>query len=612
MRIILDCEANGLNPDRIWCVVAKDYDTKEVFHFDRCWEDYEPLRQFILRNRDSTFIGHYFLGYDRRVLNSLISHGVEVVKPSQVIDTLVLSRMFDFSIAGGHGLAAWGERFGIAKPEIAQWDRYDPGMLHRCDRDVAINEKLFEKYEKYVDSERWKLPLKIEMSAANFCNDLHQNGFPFDKPAAETLVSRWEEERDEINRGFAEDFKTRFRAIKVIRPVLTKAGTIHRGDFRWYDGDLGIFSVGCPFTLIESVEFNPGSKQQVIDRLWDAGWHPYNRTAGHADYLRTRKNLRTVERTEYFNRYGWKIDEQNLATLPPEAPKSAKKLVRWLGLTGLISQLKNHLSLYNQETGSVRGEFNSIGAWSQRVAHSGPNMANLSKLREVRSLWKAHKDHVLVGCDAAGIQFRVLAHLVNDPDFIQATCYGVKEDGTDIHSVVWKKTSPACPSRDDAKNFNYAYVLGVRPPKVSQMWKCTVPEAIEAIGMFQNSYPGLAELQNVRIPSEAERGYFEGLDGRFVKQSEARLVLAGHLQNGEKVIMSLARMLAEDKMKQKGLEYVYVNWVHDEFQISCPLEQAEEIGMIHKIAIQDAGKILRLNAPMDGEFKVGRSWDETH
>jgi DNA polymerase-1 len=612
MRIILDIEANGLKPDKIWCAVAQDIDTDKMYYFDKVWLNASPLQRFLAEA--TSMVGHNFLGYDLAVLNKLLRAGLF---PDKVIDTLVVSRLINFRNPGGHSLENWGTYFGTIKPEQEQWDVYEDKMLYRCEQDVLINRKLFDLHRKYIESDVWKLAMKIEHSSADYCRRLSENGFPFDIKAAKVLQQTWEAELQTLLEAFQRDFPPRYELVREITPVLTKSGKLHSKDFRWYDGipDSG-FSAGASFSLVRPLIFDPASKQQCIDRLWEAGWKPIERTDGHKDFLKLRKRDRDPIRGDHFARYGWKLSKLNLDSLKPDAAPGAHGLVRWLELTGLLNALKGWIELYDPDTNRIHGRFHSIGAWSGRMAHSNPNMANASTLGEVRSLWTSTNNTVLVGCDAAGIQLRVLAHYINDERFTHALVFGDKKTHDDIHTRNAQALGRICLTRasprDDAKTFIYAFLLGAGVGKVAEIFECNTRDAQAAVDSFVSAYPGLLDLKQTRIPRDAKRGYFEGLDGRFVRQSEERLILAGYLQNGESVIMRLARMKWEDVLRKANIWYEPVNHIHDEWQTLAKPEDADFIGQTQAAAIAWAGNRLNLNCPMAGEYKIGTDWSLTH
>ena len=103
MKVILDIETDGLKPTQVHCVVAKDIDTNEVYTFPP-----PRLHGFSAWARQvDKFIMHNGISYDAPVLNNLLG---TIIKPSQVIDTLILSQLIYPLIDGGHSLKMWGIR----------------------------------------------------------------------------------------------------------------------------------------------------------------------------------------------------------------------------------------------------------------------------------------------------------------------------------------------------------------------------------------------------------------------------------------------------------------------------------------------------------------------
>lgn len=127
----------------------------------------DPERiQKLIGDPKNVIIGHSFIGYDKRALEKL---GFEF--NAQIIDTLGLS-WYLFADRGRHGLASWGEDFGIPKPEIDDWEglTYEE-YAHRCNEDVKINLNLWIKiYNLLVELYDGNLEEMIKV--INLCNFL--------------------------------------------------------------------------------------------------------------------------------------------------------------------------------------------------------------------------------------------------------------------------------------------------------------------------------------------------------------------------------------------------------------------------------------------------------
>ncbi len=101
--------------------------------------------QKLFGNTDNTIVMHNGICYDKPVLEKM---GIEV--KAQLIDTLPLS-YYLYSEREKHGLAVWGEFFGVPKPEIDNWEglTYEE-YKHRCEEDVKINTNLWLMILKYL------------------------------------------------------------------------------------------------------------------------------------------------------------------------------------------------------------------------------------------------------------------------------------------------------------------------------------------------------------------------------------------------------------------------------------------------------------------------------
>ena len=233
---------------------------------------------------------------------------------------------------------------------------------------------------------------------------------------------------------------------------------------------------------------------------------------------------------------------------------------------------------------------------------------------EFRALWTVPSGSKLVGVDADSIQLRIFAHLCEDERLIQAIERGRKEDQTDIHSMNKNIIGAICKTRDTAKTYIYAQLLGAQLAKIAEIFGCTRKEAEEAQNRILDFYPGWKKLLNGRLAREGFRKYIEGLDGRMVILPESRLALTAHLQSGEKIIMAHAARLWTKAAEYEQIQYKPVNWVHDEWQ-SEVLDvngMPERLGQLQIEGIRLAGVDLNMCIKLDGNAKIGSNWSETH
>jgi DNA polymerase-1 len=673
MRVVFDLEANGLKPDKIWVIVCHELDTGET-HVFRKPQDSEAQADFARYASGVTrWYGHNCIDYDCRVVNRLLGHCFDAYSSFRsVTDTVVASRTTNYLRSQGHGLEAYGEEFGVPKPEIYDWSEYSEELVNRCIEDVRINTLLVRKLQRFLDSERWAEALETEHFLQWVCNDLNSNGFPFNRDKALQVQAQIEKELAQIDEGLSDAFPPRIVPIREITPKETKHGTLNLQDFRFlrtarfsdvlsasHSGpggvlDLSDYSAGAPFTLIEYTPFSAASPKQIVERLNEAGWKPEEKTKGHKDVEKELSQLRRKRgsperrkeleaKLEQYRLTGWKVSETNLDTLPDTAPPAAQSLARRLKLASRRSTLQTWIDAYDETTGCVHGKFWHIGAWTHRMAHSDPNLGNPPKFNpeqpdktpyadDMRRMWTAGEDEYVVGVDAEGIQMRIFAHYAEDDELIHALVAGRKEDGTDPHSVNKRALGAPCQSRDSAKTYYYAWVLGVGVDKGAEILECSRAEAKEANENFIEKYPGIKFIKTRVIPEDAAKGFFEGLDGRCVyiygddEDQRRHFAFAGYLQNGEKIIMSRALRIWYPKLL-KFPGFKIRNFVHDEWQfcVKRDYDVALEAANIVSDSIAEAGKILKLRCPMAGSIlatqkgpdgkprmAIGDNWMETH
>jgi DNA polymerase-1 len=633
VRVVCDIETDSLTPSVIWVIVTKDIDTGEVYTHISPFSEFRKMARSFTR-----VVGHNFLGFDIHAIRNLL--GVEI-DPDIVVDTAVVSRFLNFDIDGGHSLAAWGQRLGCPKYDFHDFSKLSAEMIRYCKQDVEVNYKLYKRFERYIDNDRFKRALNTEHQMSLICNEIRDNGFFFNKDKALEYKAEIEAELEKLDADIARGFTPRVIPGESFPIRVTKTGRV-LARIRNLAPDLGTgedgsrteYAVGSSIQLFSVVEFNPASPKQIVERLNEAGWKPVDKTKGHIQCERELKRCRDrVKREELKKRleeyavYGWKVNEENLETLPDTAPPAAKSLAKRILLASRLSSLTEWLNGV-REDGRIHGNLFHIGAWTGRMSHDHPNTANIPSKHnrkgqvalygaEFRSLWCVPKGRRLVGVDAEGIQLRVLAHYINDERFTHGLVRGDKADRTDIHSLNAALLSSGVGygvSRDVAKTFIYSWLLGAGEGKTAEVLGCTLPAARSARGAFVGGYPGLEALKNDKIPCDASRGYFEGLDGRYVVCDSEHLMLAGYLQNGEAVVMKMANIRWRSQLIKERVPFWQVNFVHDEWQTETIDDDdvANYIKQVQAQAIVDVGIELGLNCPLAGSGGSGYNWLETH
>ena len=657
MKVVIDIEANGKDPfkvSQIWCIICKDVDTQEVHIFREVTHDPQAKEAFLRYAQSVTvWIGHNILGYDFVVLSRLLGFSPTSVFPG-CFDTLIASKLLDYSREAGHSLEAYGEELGYPKLKFSDFSKYSKEMEVYCERDVEINYKLYLRLSAILQrtgDNTWTSALQLEHEFQLICNELHFRGFAFDYDRANRLLARVQEDLKELDDKILEAFPPREQLIREFTPKLTKFGTISRTSVpRVLHPQMHLYIAGETYRHTRLVPFNPSSHKQLIEVLSEAGWQPNDKTQTHKDAIRAlhkakgQERIDLEEKLKVFSKTGWKINEDNLVTLPSAAPSSARSLAKRILLESRRRTLTEWLGLVNADTGRIHGKFYGIGAWTHRMAHQEPNTANIpreykedgtKKLlgKELRQLWIAPKKRLLVGVDAEGIQLRIFAHYINDPEFTDALLRGSKHDKSDPHSFNQRVLGSVCKTRQAAKRFLYALLLGAGIGKLAEILGCSTEEAQAALDRLLRRYDGLRRMREEVFPRDAKRGYFYGLDGRKVKipgetnRDRQHLAMSGYLQNGEAIVVKRASLIATRRIRSSELidqtgSWFYVDIVHDELQSEVDNDSrcAIKVAEINAAAIVEAGEYYKLNCPMAGsyfnedagEHTIGRNWYQTH
>lgn len=649
MKVVIDIEANGLdNPTKIWLVVCLDIDTNTYHIFRRISDDETEKIKFLqFAQGVHTWIGHNWFEYDYRVLSNLL--GLRIPNVCDVsLDTYVLSKLIDYS-RDSHSIQSYGLEFGTEKQEFNDWSKYSDKMEEYCVRDVDICHGVYNKYYRQIHDKDWRRAIVLEQRFQMVCMDLHNIGFSFDTSKANSLLNKVNQELSTLDENIKEQFPPKEIILRYFTPRATKFGTINRTSVPrslWHK--IEEYEIGKEYPVTSIQEFNPSSHKQLIDVLNEADWSPTIKTDTHKDTERAaNRKDRNLEidwdkKLSLLSKYGWKINETNLATLPPKAPAPARALARRILYESRRRTLTEWLGLV-QDDERIHGKFVSIGAWTHRMAHQKPNMANILNSHdmngnvkllgsEMRSLFISPPKGLLVGVDAEGIQLRIFAHYINDTEFTNALVKGRKEDKTDPHSFNKYVLGSVCKSRAAAKRFIFALLLGAGLEKLASILDASRPQAQEALDRILNRYTGFARLKKTVIPKDARRGYFVGLDGRHIllpgetQRDKAHLAMSGYLQSGEAIIMKMATLKWIDYLSAMDLpEWHLVNLVHDEWQTEVHTEDmyiAQQIAEVQCRALKEVGEELKLNCPLAGSYgenhndiktwTIGKNWKVTH
>jgi len=575
MDLVFDIETDGLDHNKIWCIVAKEVN-EDKFHI------YQPhnIEQGIrFLEKADTLIGHNIIGFDIPAMEKYYNFKSN----AKIVDTLVMSRLFNPAQEKGHSLEVWGLKLGYPKlkqPET--FDEYTDEMCEYCQGDVILNEKVYHALIKSGEGFH-KDSIKLEHQVAYIMKKQEADGFMLDEQYANLFLDKLNNRQAIVEREVQETFKPIMVDDKEVRPYIKKDGTLSNRGLTDEEYDKCINSGDTkPFMRKKLQEFNLGSRKQIGERLLELGWKPKKFTP-------TGQPI---------------VDEGTLSKV--KHIKEAALITEFLLLQKRIAQITSWLDELKDDR--VHGFVIPNGAVTGRMTHRKPNMAQVPSIYkeygvECRSCWTVPEGYKLVGIDASGLELRMLAHYMKDEEYTNEIING------DIHTT--NQELAALESRDQAKTFIYAFLYGAGDEKIGKIIKANKGEGKKLKSRFLRNLPSLRTLTE-RVRKAATRGWLRGLDGRKIYVRTVHASLNSLLQGGGAIVMKQAMVYLDQYIKEKNLDAKFVANIHDEWQLEVKDTDADKVGELGVLALEKAGDHYNMNCPLTGEYKIGDNWSETH
>jgi len=463
--------------------------------------------------------------------------------------------------------------------------------------------------------------------------------------------------------------------------------------------------IAGPFTPVLFEEIPLGNRDSVKQVLYSQGWRGVNYNEKEQEYIDEYGELELP--------WAGKIDEESLERWESSGtvPEWATGIARWYVLCSRANQILNFKDVaYFDKTGvwprqatgkhqcrglmarawsdeyrieaqdfyakmgswPVEDEWRvpavaiSIGTNTFRMRHR--NVVNIPSrgLYPLRDLFIASDGYMILGCDASGLELRMLAHFMNDPEYIKQVIHG------DIHT--YNQEMAGLPTRDMAKTFIYAFLYGSGIPNLAAVTGLTAKEMERRVQEFKEKLPALSNLISALERVGKKFGHVLAVDGRWgrirAKSGEllVHTILNVLLQMTGSLCMKWGQVFAEDEMIAEDVALDARGWplfianVHDEIQMEVPMGEVEyttyevnsadwkveekrehrdsegrmwsapavldgnpkkddtllverryhRAGAILAEQMTKAGEYLGIRIPLAGEYKIGMSWAKTH
>ena len=575
-----DIETDGLNPTVIWCIALQDVHDNQIITFHG-----DPLNLFkpFIESEAMTLIFHNGIAFDVPVLERLLGivfddGNYNVI---EIEDTLIMSQLDEPRREGGHSLANWGEIMGFEKGEHEDWSKFSDEMLEYCKRDVQITTKL---YKLMMQKGLSKDAKQLEYATKKQCSLQEKTGWMFDNHSAMTLLQEINEDLRKTEVQVHKTFKPLpvWKSKQPVKNKFKKDRTRTKGyqaevDLQCHTNDAGDYG------YYAYPELNLGSRQQVGRHLMHYGWKPEVFTATKLP----------------------KVDESTLKDVDiPEA----KLIARYLMLQKRQGQVNSWMDEFNPDTGRIHARVHTMGTVTHRMSSSNPNLQQVTASgkeygAEMRALFIVPEDKVLVGADLSGLELRCLAHYMKDDKYTKEIVSG------DIHTANQKATG--LDNRDKAKTFIYAFLYGAGDAKIGSIVGGTLKDGKKLKDNFLKNTPALKKLREV-VSRASDKGYLKALDGRRVLVRSQHAALNFLLQSAGAIIAKRAWEIFHIMAEHEGFEYKQLGVIHDEIQIECNPDDAEALGYLIMDAMEATTEYYKLNCPITGTYKIGKTWNETH
>ena len=575
MKIVFDIEANGLTPDKVWCIVAHIVGTEEFFEFHGF--SLFDFNEWLLGFDNCEVIGHNIIGYDIPVLERLL--GTDFSK-CKITDTLVLSSLANPSRDGGHSLENWGETLNQPKGDYSDWDNFSTDMVEYCVQDVKVNTLVYKRLLSELKGFEPEC-IDLEHQVQGIISSQIKTGWLLDQEKCFLLLAELKEKKYDLEDKVHEVFKPLPTFIKKVTPKIKKDGTISVVGLKFL-GEQWDTAI-APFSRIDFPVFNLGSRQQIGRHLQYYGWKP-----------------------KQFTEKGQPIVDEAVLRAVKDIPEAAL-IGEYLMLQKRIAQVQSWLEAVKDD-GRVHGYVNSNGAVTGRMTHSSPNMGQIPAVyspygRECRDVWTVPEGYKLVGMDASQLELRMLAHYMNDEGYTNEVLNG------DIHTA--NQLAAGLETRDQAKTFIYAFLYGAGDAKIGSIVGGTAVDGKRLKEKFLANTPSLGRLRE-RVGVASGRGYVLGLDKRRVYVRSAHAALNTLLQSAGAIVMKKALCLLDEYAILWGIDYNFIGNIHDEIQTEVRADKSDVFGRLATSCMQAAGLYYKLNCPLEGDYKVGNTWADTH
>ncbi|MBD5135871.1 MAG: DNA polymerase I [Lachnospiraceae bacterium] len=301
-------------------------------------------------------------------------------------------------------------------------------------------------------------------------------------------------------------------------------------------------------------------------------------------------------------------------------------ILRYRQLTKLNSTYAQGLSAYINDDGRIHGTFNQTITATGRISSTEPNLQNIPIRMEIgkaiRKVFVPEEGCVFLDADYSQIELRILAHMSEDGNLIEAY-----KEAKDIHQATASKVfhvpldKVTKEQRSNAKAVNFGIIYGISSFGLSQDLSIGRKEAEGYIKDYFATYPKIKACLDGFVSDAKEKGYSVTVFGRrrpipelkssnFMQRSFGeRIAMNSPIQGTAADIIKIAMVNVDRRLREENLKSRIVLQVHDELLLEVP---EDEVSKATEILECEMANAAHLSVPMDVSVEKGKNWLEAH
>ena len=300
-----------------------------------------------------------------------------------------------------------------------------------------------------------------------------------------------------------------------------------------------------------------------------------------------------------------------------------EKILMYRQLTKLYSTYVEGLKTVIDSDGKIHSSFNQTVTTTGRLSSTEPNLQNIpikyEMGREIRKVFVPNnEDCVILSADYSQVELRVLAHIADDGNLINAFT-NHKDIHTKTASEVFKvpldEVTPLMRSR--AKAVNFGIVYGIGDFSLAKDLKITKKEAKAYIDTYFERYPNVKKYMVDIVHSTEENSYVTTIlnrrryirevnaSNKIVKALGDRLAMNTPIQGSAADIIKLAMINVAKKLSDLKLKSTLILQVHDELILNVYKDELEKVEALVKVEMEN---VLALKVPLEVDINVGKDW----